>query len=77
MRRSFSQTRPNLQACRLKPDSWIEISVWDGFTGGTHLPPEKNDKRKHYETITVDMTIGGSFHVVDEKDGTVSPVPGS
>ena len=27
------------------------MSVWDGFTGGTHLPAEKNDKRKHYESL--------------------------
>lgn len=39
------------EAHRLNPDFWIEMSVWDGFTGGTHLPPEKNDKRKHYKSL--------------------------
>jgi len=39
------------EAHRLNPDFWIEMSVWDGFTGGTHLPLEKNDKRKHYESL--------------------------
>ena len=39
------------EAYRLNPDFWIEMSVWDGFTGATHLPAEKNDKRKHYECL--------------------------
>ena len=39
------------EAYRLNPAFWIELSIWDGYTGGTHIRPEKNDKRKYYEGL--------------------------
>ncbi len=44
------------EAYRLNPDFWIELSVWDGFTGGTHLPAEKNDKRQYYQSLGQTVT---------------------
>ena len=38
-------------ARQMNPNFWIELSIWDGYTGGTHIPAKPNDKRKYYESL--------------------------